>query len=330
MSEHLPWQDEQWQSVSGRLHAGTLPHALLLAGPAGLGKRNFAQRLAQAALCERRDPQGDACGRCRACTLYLAHNHPDLRVIVPPEPGKAILVDQIREAIAFLSQTAQFGGFKVLIIDPAEAMNINAANSLLKTLEEPAPYSLLMLVSARPTRLSATIVSRCQRLAFTVPSRDVARQWLARDGVQQDDLDLLLALSEGAPLRAAELREESTMAARRDVLQGLEAVSRGQEIGAIAERLCKHGLQPVLHWVYHCAADILRLHAAGDASAVMNRDVLAQLAASSLRVAPPALHRFLLEVERGISLTDRPLNPQLQMESLLMTWQALFTAARSA
>lgn len=326
MSERLPWQRQQWHGISERLRAGTLPHALLLAGPAGLGKRNFAQRLAQAALCEQRAGDGDACGRCRACLLYLAHTHPDLRVVTPQEPGKAIVVDQVREAIGFLTQTAQFGGYKVLIVDPADGMNVNAANSLLKTLEEPSGRSLLLLVSARPGRLPATIVSRCQRLGFQAPAPGLAREWLARRAATEDDPALLLALAEGAPLRAAALREEGMLAARLEVLHGLEGVSRGEEVTSVAERLIKHGLQPALHCMYSGAADLVRLHAGGGAAAVANSDLAPQLSQLAARIAPRALQRFLLELQRGIALAERPLNAHLLMESLLLSWQALFAA----
>jgi DNA polymerase-3 subunit delta' len=328
MTERLPWHDQTWRGVSDRLRAATLPHALLLTGPAGLGKRSFAQYLAQAALCEQGAATGEPCGRCRACILYAAHNHPDLRVAAPLEPGKAISVDQIREAGAFLTQTAHYGGYKVLIIDHADQMNVNAANGLLKTLEEPPARSLILLVSARPGRLPATVVSRCQRLKFTMPTHQRARQWLTGRLDPAQDPDLLLALADGAPLRAAALPEEGSLATRLEVLQGLEALSRGDEdVCAVAERLTRQGLRPALHWMYSGIADMIRLHAGGAEADAVNRDLAPRLSSLTHNASPPGLHRFLQELHRALSLAERPLNPQLLMEELLMSWQALFSPA---
>lgn len=328
MTERLPWHDQLWRGISERLRAATLPHALLLIGAAGLGKRSFAQRLTQAALCEQGAAGAEACGRCRACTLYAAHNHPDLRVAAPLEPGKAITVDQIREANAFLTQTAHYGGYKVLIVDPADQMNVNAANGLLKTLEEPPARSLILLVSARPGRLPATVVSRCQRLSFTAPAREAGRQWLKEriDAVQ--DPDLLLALADGAPLRAAALPGEGSLVARLEVLQGLEVLSRGDDdVCAVAERLTRHGLRPALHWMYNGIADVLRLRAGGAEAGTANRDLAPRLSSLARNASPHDLHRFLQELHRALSLAERPLNPQLLMEDLLTSWQALFPPA---
>jgi len=326
MTEHLSWHRDQWLSVAARLAGGTFPHALLLAGPAGVGKRGFAERLAQAALCERRDAQGEACGGCRSCRLYVAHNHPDLRVMAPLEPGKAIVVDQVREAVVFLAQTAQYGGYKLLIIDPADAMNINAANALLKTLEEPSARSLLLLVSAHRGKLPATIVSRCQRLNFANPPAALAREWLAQHCGAEENLDLLLALAEGAPLRAAGLRDGETLKVRGAVLQGLQAVARGEEICGIADGFSKRGLQLVLNCMYLCTADMIRLHTAADDAVLINHDSAAQLAELARRITAPALHRFLNELHRGLSLAERPLNPLLLLEDILLSWQALFSS----
>ena len=187
MNTLLPWQQEQWRNVMERLRAASLPHAILLAGPGGLGKNRFAALLAQTLLCETGAATGRACGHCRSCLLYAADSHPDRRIVAPLEAGKAIVVDQVREAGRYLTQTSQYGGYKTLIITPADQMNVNAANSLLKTLEEPAAWSLILLVSDRPGRLPATVLSRCQRLNFTAPESRQAQQWLVEQiGVVPD------------------------------------------------------------------------------------------------------------------------------------------------
>ena len=164
-----PWHSEAWTSLRARLSRGALPHALLLCGPEGLGKRAFAEAFVALALCEQR---GDvACGRCRACQLLAAGSHPDrVRVgLEERDDGKLrseIVVEQIRRLSERLAMTPQFGGLQLVLIDPAEAMNAAAANALLKTLEEPTRGTVIVLVSNAPGRLVATIRSRCQRIEF--------------------------------------------------------------------------------------------------------------------------------------------------------------------
>src|SRR5262249_30252745 len=185
------WLGEPWQRVAARFAQGSLPHALLLAGPPGLGQRAFAERLAALILCH--EPGVDPCGRCRSCRLFasraqrdpeetrpdgaLAHPdghpvHPDGKFVGHAWNEKQkkmyteIVVEQVRDLSAWLALTAQFGNGQVALIDPADAMNPAAANALLKTLEEPSPGSFVLLVSAHPARIVPTIRSRCQRIDF--------------------------------------------------------------------------------------------------------------------------------------------------------------------
>ncbi len=137
MTGLLPWHRALWRHTAARLQAGRMPHALLLGGPRGIGKHRFAEHLARAALCEAPDAQGGGCGQCRQCHLTLAGTHPDWRQVSPEEEGKDILVDQVRELTQHLGLKAQMGGYKVAVIEPADKMNMNAANCLLKSLEEP-------------------------------------------------------------------------------------------------------------------------------------------------------------------------------------------------
>ena len=144
-SHPYPWQLQEWQQLSQQIAAKKLPHALMFAGAKGIGKRHLAEALAQLLLCL--SPiEGTPCGKCRGCMLNKAQNHPDLIVISPEEGAKGIKVDQVRALIEDLGKTAQQGGYKVVVLEPAEAMNANAANALLKSLEEPAASTLLILV----------------------------------------------------------------------------------------------------------------------------------------------------------------------------------------
>lgn len=232
-----PWQRPAWASLARRAESGSLPHALLLGGAAGLGKRAFAEAFVRAHLCERpRD--GFACGACRTCVLLDAGTHPD-RILVTFEvnekTGKLrteIVVEQIRALSSRLALSPQFGGWKIAVIDPADAMNPAAANALLKTLEEPTAASLILAVADQPWRLPATIRSRCQRIDFAVPARADALAWLRAQGATEPETALeaaggnpgrALSFAQGDELqrRAAVVRELSALAAGRSSVQAI-------------------------------------------------------------------------------------------------------------
>jgi DNA polymerase-3 subunit delta' len=327
MNTLLPWHRPLWQNIFGRLRASTLPHALLLTGPAGLGKVQFAAFLAQTLLCETGIAKAEPCGQCRSCVLFSAHNHPDLRVVRPLEAGKAIGVDQVREISNYLAYTAHYGGHKVVIVTPADGMNINAANSLLKTLEEPPAWSLILLVTDRPGRLPATILSRCQRIAFVPPSAEQGAQWLAERIDSGLDAALLLALAEGAPLRALELAESNALTERLHIMQELEGLAAGgANVSATAEQFLKIGAQQTLYWIYHWVADMIRYISCGGIHVMVDHDMHERLTTLTQRVELQGLHRYSSVVTEALRMMGGQLNPQLLMEGVLMAWQDTFRA----
>lgn len=236
-----PWLQESWRSLSERLAQQRLPHALLLSGAAGLGKRALADVLVSATLCERRSSDGFACGSCRSCHLIAAGSHPD-RVHLSFElrddgkPRTEIVIEQIRTLSQRLSLSSQFGGMQMVIIDPADRMNASAANALLKTLEEPSASTIIVLISDQPSRLPATIRSRCQRVQFNVPERSAALEWLAGQGVVAKDGELALDAMLGNPGRALEALGDQSLALRSECSRDLRSLSNalGNALG-IAE-----------------------------------------------------------------------------------------------
>lgn len=234
MSVLAPWQMDAWRSLSSALANGRLHHALLFAAPAGLGKRVLVDAFAVAALCERRDAQGFACGACRACMLVAAGSHPDLvRVgLELRDDGKQrteITIDQMRALSQRLSMSSQFGGLQIALVDPADRLNASAANGLLKTLEEPAASTVIVLVADDAARLPATIRSRCQRIDLREPSREEALAWLRGQGLGAQQASEALDASLGNPGRALAWSADATLPLRESCVQDLAALARGRK-----------------------------------------------------------------------------------------------------
>jgi DNA polymerase-3 subunit delta' len=227
-----PWHVEPWEKLVARRAQNRLPHALLLCGPAGLGKREFAALFAAALLCQQPRADGTACGACRACHLVQAGTHPDLvRVgLELRDDGKLrseILVDQIRSVSERLALTPQFGGQQIALIDPADAMNISASNALLKTLEEPTAATLIVLLADQPSRMPATIRSRCQRIEFRLPAQTHALEWLTAHDVDAKASAAALSASGGNPGLALTWVKSGGLATREEVTQDLRSLCAG-------------------------------------------------------------------------------------------------------
>jgi DNA polymerase-3 subunit delta' len=225
MLSPYPWQQAQWLELQGAHAQGRLTHALLLNGPDGIGLEQFAYSLAASLLCKTVQTDQTACGLCKSCLLFQAGNHPDILNIQPEEKGKQIKVDVIRQLIDYIHLKSHYGEYKLVIINPAEAMNRSAANSLLKTLEEPPANSLIILLSAHPALLPVTIRSRCQRLDFPAIRDDMGLHWLqSRLGEQQTLAAELLTLAHGAPLKALLLLESEGLQQQQQILEDLESL----------------------------------------------------------------------------------------------------------
>jgi DNA polymerase-3 subunit delta' len=229
-----PWQQRIYAQACAALDAGRLGHALLFAGPAQLGKRDVAARMAQRLLCERRQEDAEPCGQCRGCHLFAAGTHPDYQFVsfIPNKEGTRlrteIIIEQIRDVSQRLSLTPQYGGAQVVIIDPAEAINHAASNALLKTLEEPVPGRYLWLVTAHPARLSATIRSRCQKLEFRLPPQDESLAWLKARGHLEAPAREALEAARDHPGLAHEWLQGAGLAIRREVAADLAKLARGE------------------------------------------------------------------------------------------------------
>jgi DNA polymerase-3 subunit delta' len=321
MTGPFPWQNQQWHVLHEARQQGRLAHGLLFTGPRGLGKKHFAQTFATALLCELPSNVGLACGTCRSCQLIAAGTHPDLVHIEPAEDKKIIGVDQIRELVQFMTLKSQYGRHKVIIIEPAEAMNVNAANSLLKTLEEPSADSILMLVTSRPAQLPATIRSRCQEVHFGRASVEQAESWMRQQPTLNANPGLWLELADGAPLQALELAIEGGSEQRSLWLGDLvQLASCKADPIAMAAKWLTMDPKNSLYWLHRWLTDMVRYKAVSEPPHVANPDVVKQLVTLADPLTVAQLYRLLDRVGAGLRQLEANNNPQLVLEDILIQW----------
>ena len=317
-----------------------LAHALLIRGPRGIGKEAFGMALAQGLLCEKPVPGGLACGTCSSCGWFSTGAHPDFRQLAPPtdsEPAaegeeagpktKAspwISIEQVRELHDFINVSSHRGGRKVILVSPAEALNVAAANALLKNLEEPPPQTHFLLISNRPHRLMRTIISRCRQLALHEPDRTLALSWLAGQGIK--DAEVALSQASGAPLLAQAMTDNDELSGRSDLLRAI--ASPDFDPLAVAESLRDLPLERFINWLQKWTCDIVEQRMLGRIR--YNPDLSRELAMIAKRVEPLSamrLHRKLVREQRNI---HHPLNARLYMESVLFAYAAMVNPSRRA
>ncbi len=328
----LPWQNLIWESLLKRHSQDRLPHALLFAGADGVGKNQFARVFANYLLCH--SPFGEApCGQCRACHLIQAKSHPDLRWIEPEEIGQMIKIDQIREVVDFVNETALLGGYRIVVISPASAMNMNAANALLKSLEEPTPKTVLILICNQSVRLPATINSRCQRIIFSKPSPEAALTWLqnhaplSKANLNDDDtLQLLLNLTEGAPLKVNELLANETLTLRKELYQALLQLSYQQaDPLQLAAKWHEKEIHTILNLLQSWLRDLLRFKLSQTDESIINVDYQSAIDKLTERFTHENLLQYMDQVQQTYArmVGSLNINRQLLLEEIFIHWAKL-------
>lgn len=319
-ADSLPWLQPAQQRLRDALRAERLPHAVLLLSTPGLGAEHFANWLTALALCESADKP---CGACASCALLRSNSHPDYHPVRLEEDAKQIKVDQIRELIDSLALKSYRGGYKVGVIEAAEALNVNGANAFLKTLEEPAPNTLLVMVTRPSHRLPATIASRCLRLVLRPPSREAALGWLRTHGPTQQNWDAALVLAAGAPLLAMELHAVGIAQLETEMQEHLRALGAGAvDLTVLAEQWARSNLALRLTWLENWITQ--RVHAAlGDGNSSESAERV-RLPAALLKPKIRALFELLDATREMRRLGSTGMNQQLALEAVLLGGRSAF------
>ena len=320
-ADFLPWLSGAQQRLRAALALGRMPHSLLLLSTPGLGAELLGSWITALALCASSDRR--PCGVCASCQLLRSDSHPDSHVVRLEEDAQQIKVDQIRGLIESLSLKSYRGGYKVGVIEGAEALNANGANAFLKTLEEPTADTLLILIAAPNHRLPATVASRCLRLALSPPPSDVAVEWLERrapdNGVNaaRKSWDAALSLAGGAPLAAAQLDADAVAELDADMLRSLsEVAARSADATLVAERWMRSN--PILRitWLENWITRRIRECIAARTSDQSAERV--RLPAALLKPKIRALFELLDAARDFRRLASTGMNQQLALEALLL------------
>ena len=322
------WQVSAWKHWTPLRER--LPHAILVQAGEGSGELEFARSAAQSLLCEKPLADGRACGACPACNWFMQGNHPDFRLLVPEslapesaeegaEPGKKkseqIRIEQVRDLAGFLAVGTHRAGLRVILVYPAETMNANTQNALLKSLEEPPPATVFLLVSTQPDRLLPTVRSRCLKFTLPPPDAEAVLVWLKEQGVEQPEA--ALAAVGGAPLAALQ-----SVAFESDRIAFIESIGRPRfDPVAVAESVQRVPLWLVVGWIQRWAFDLLLAGTTGQVRYHFGGEkVLAEIA---LRCEPVGIASYLRQLAQAKALARHPLNPKLFVEDLLLRYQRL-------
>lgn len=320
--EYLPWHGPARARFAAAVTAARAPHALLLHGPDGVGKERFASALAAGLFCRRPGPGLEPCGGCAECALSRAGTHPDLYWLRRPEDRKSIGVEAVRDTCEQLGMTSLRGGYRVAVVTTAQLMTHSAQNAFLKTLEEPAPRTLLVLVTARPSALLATLRSRCQRIEIPRPAQEDAIAWLERELGSPPPAGLL-ELAGGAPLRALALAPHHAPLERQMAALLADLAGGRIEVTHAAAELLGDGLGTRLDWLEHWLAGAMRGRLAQDATQVrIPSSPKLQRAAGALNMH--AAFRCVDRLRESRRLLAGSAAPQLVVEALLIDLATAF------
>ncbi|NOQ17045.1 MAG: DNA polymerase III subunit delta' [Methyloprofundus sp.] len=317
-----PWHKKDWQQLSAYITQDRIPQALLLAGSEGLAKHALALRYTQSLLCTEKTST-EACLQCESCKLFLAETHPDFMTLQPEEEGKAIRIDDVRALINKLSLKPQYLGYRVVLIQPADKMNMNSANAFLKCLEEPPERTVFLLLTEAMQALPATILSRCQKMSLSVPDTEDILQWLEEQGINEQ-AELALNLAQGSPLLALDYAKNNVVQLRSSCFDEWNKVALANACPiSLAEKWHKQPLGPLLQWLTLWTEDIVKCTFHVESALLFNKDLAKPLQQLAKRVNRQQLFKFYDLLLKDSYRINGQLNKQLLFEELLITWSTV-------
>jgi DNA polymerase-3 subunit delta' len=323
LTNFFPWHRSQWQILRQYFDQQRIPHALLIQGGKGLGKQHLAYAFAKALVCPHRLLTGHSCGTCSSCKLVDANTHPDLITLKPKEEGKDIGIDLIRELMITLRLKPQFEMSRVVIIQAADRLNTAAANAFLKCLEEPNERTCLILLADKPSKLPATILSRCQTILVQKPTKTEAYTWLNTQEITKN-CETLLTLAQGAPLLAQSYFKMEVLTLRKSCFDDWIALSNAQENPIqIAERWAKHPMMTVMNWLISWVVDLIKCRHQMQKIELYNPDFQDYFYKLSPQLTVKNLFTYYEYLLQHRQNQGTQVNVQLMFEELFILWSQL-------
>ena len=334
----FPWQLTAWAQIQQL--KGRWPHAILVYGPEGIGKTVFAEWLAQSLLCEAPQADGQACGACVSCGWFAQYSHPDYRRLRPEileddgvesdaddgvsgksttkttkAPSKEIVINQVRALSEFMNISTHRQGVRAIVIYPAEAMNVAAANALLKSLEEPGPNTVFVLVAQGVDALLPTLVSRCHQFGLPMPTEQQALAWLAGQDIKKPEQ--FLAEQGGAPLAALDAYHAESTPLQEDFLLHLQRPNQENAL-KVAEKLQKTAVPLILSWMQRWLYDVFSFKLTGKIRYYPRYQKEIKIIASGMSMS--ALLSLLATNTQRRAVEDHPLSAKLLIEDMLLEY----------
>jgi len=300
----MPWLQPAFDHLVGEVRGNRQAHALLVHGSSGIGIQTLAEHFLRYRLCSQQLDQ--ACGQCKSCHLLNAATHPDIQRIDPSGTSDIIKVEQVRAAVNFLSQTPQIAKWKLVCVSAAHRMNVNAANALLKVLEEPPGNSLLILVSDRPQLLIPTVRSRCRKLEIARPSESETKTFCLEKGVSHEQFAELRPVLGLQPIKISNWIREEQYTQWKLLLNGLDKFKKNALTASeLTESLKGLSLMDILEWLIQLVASETKL-----------------VTGANVRVHWSTLYGWLADTRFNVERGGNP-NRQLLLDECFFRWKAL-------
>lgn len=318
---NYPWHDNTWGQFATAYAQKRLPHAILLTGAHGVGKHVFAKRLIKALLCLNPKPETlEACGECQGCKTYESDANPDYMDIQLLEDKQQIGVDQIRKLSEFLTYSRSFEAYRVVLIHPVERMNQNAANSLLKSLEEPAENTVIILTATFLSKVMPTIKSRSQLLTLAMPDRRLAIDWIKKENPDLQNIEELLEMSHGSPLLATQTPDDAIEKRNELAKDILNIVEKNKSVTEIAKKWEKYDVESMLDWQIIWLQNFLKKTNASNSNLlalISSSKTLQKLEREILKEQLWDLYQQLIQKKQTLHTS---VNPLINIENMLILW----------